>query len=52
MVTPRRQAASTVAFIDNHCQHCDSLFGDVRNFEAFKYLGSSVLFMENPVQNH
>ncbi|BAY13517.1 IS701 family transposase [Calothrix sp. NIES-2098] len=43
MVTPRRQAASTVAFIDNYCQHYDSLFEDVRNFEAFKYLHLGML---------
>jgi SRSO17 transposase len=43
MVTLRRQAASTVAFIDNYCQHYDSLFEDVRNFEAFKYLHLGML---------
>ncbi|AKG23005.1 IS701 family transposase [Calothrix sp. 336/3] len=38
MVTPRRQPVSTVAFIDNYCQHYYSVFEDVRHFEAFKFL--------------
>lgn len=43
MVTPRRQALSTVAFIDNYCQHYYSLFEDVRHFEAFKFLHLGML---------
>lgn len=43
MVTPRRQPVSTVAFIDNYCQHYYSLFEDVRHFEAFKFLHLGIL---------
>jgi SRSO17 transposase len=43
MVTPRREAVNTVAFIDNYCQHYYSLFEDVRHFEAFKYLQLGML---------
>jgi len=43
MVTPRREAVNTVAFIDNYCQHYSQLFGDVRHFEAFKYLHLGIL---------
>ncbi|MEH2080436.1 MAG: transposase [Nostoc sp.] len=43
MVTPRRQAVSTVAFIDNYCQHYCSVFEDVRHFEAFKFLHLGIL---------
>ncbi len=43
MVTPRRQAVSTVAFIDNYCQHYYSLFEDVIHFEAFKFLHLGML---------
>lgn len=43
MVTPRREAVNTVAFIDNYCQHYYSLFEDVRHFEAFKYLHLGML---------
>lgn len=43
MVTARRQAVSTVAFIDNYCQHYYSVFEDVRHFEAFKYLHLGML---------
>lgn len=43
MVTPRRQAVNTVAFIDNYCQHYSSLFEDVRHFEAFKFLHLGML---------
>lgn len=43
MVTPRRQAVSTVVFIDNYCQHYDSVFEDVRHFEAFKFLHLGIL---------
>ncbi len=43
MVTPRRTAVSTVAFIDNYCQHYCSLFEDVRHFEAFKFLHLGML---------
>jgi SRSO17 transposase len=43
MVTPRRQAVNTVAFIDNYCQHYYSLFEDVRHFEAFKFLHLGIL---------
>ncbi|MBD2564270.1 hypothetical protein H6G95_27430 [Nostoc linckia FACHB-391] len=37
MVTPRRQAVNTVAFIDNYCQHYYSVFEDVRHFEASEF---------------
>lgn len=43
MVTPRRQAVNTVAFIDNYCQHYYSLFEDIRHFEAFKFLHLGML---------
>jgi SRSO17 transposase len=43
MVTPRRQAVNTVAFIDNYCQHYSHLFEDVRHFEAFKFLHLGIL---------
>lgn len=43
MVTPRREAVNTVAFIDNYCQHYNQLFKDVRHFEAFKYLHLGIL---------
>ncbi|QLE40002.1 IS701 family transposase [Nostoc sp. C052] len=43
MVTQRRQAVSTVAFIDNYCQHYCSVFEDVRHFEAFKFLHLGML---------
>ena len=43
MVTPRRQAVNTVAFIDNYCQHYSHLFEDVRHFEAFKFLHLGML---------
>lgn len=43
MVTPRRQTVSTVAFIDNYCQHYYSVFEDVRHFEAFKFLHLGIL---------
>lgn len=43
MVTPRRQAVRTVAFIDNYCQNYYSLFEDVRHFEAFKFLHLGML---------
>lgn len=33
-----RSAAPTVKFVDEDCQWYKSLFSDVRNFEAFKYL--------------
>jgi len=42
MVTPRA-AVSTVAFIDDYCQHYQKLFDDVRNFEAFKFLHLGVI---------
>ena len=31
-------AVTTVSFIDDYCNHYQDLFGDVRNFEAFKFL--------------
>lgn len=37
MVEPRNSVA-TVAFVDDHCQTYQSLFSDVRNFEACKFL--------------
>ncbi len=43
MVTPRRAAVNTVAFIDNYCQHYSHLFEDVRHFEAFKFLHLGML---------
>lgn len=43
MVTARRQPVSTVAFIDNYCQHYYSVFEDVRHFEAFKFLHLGIL---------
>lgn len=43
MVTPSRQAENTIAFIDNYCQHYEHLFGDVRQFEAFKFLHLGML---------
>lgn len=43
MVTPRRQAVNTAAFIDNYCQHYSHLFEDVRHFEAFKCLHLGML---------
>lgn len=43
MVTPRREAVNTIAFIDNYCQHYYSIFEDVRHFEAFKYLHLGML---------
>ncbi len=43
MVTPRREAVNTVAFIDNYCQHYNQLFEEVRHFEAKKYLHLGIL---------
>lgn len=43
MVTQRRQAVSTVAFIDNYCQHYYSVFEDVRHFKSFKFLDLGML---------
>ncbi|HEY9298706.1 MAG TPA: transposase [Phormidium sp.] len=43
MVTPRREAVNTVGFIDNYCQQYYSIFEDVRQFEAFKYLHLGML---------
>ncbi len=43
MVTPRRTAVNTVAFVDNYCQHYCRLFEDVRQFEAFKFLHLGIL---------
>ena len=43
MATPRREAVNTVAFIDKYCQHYYSIFEDVRDFEAFKYLHLGIL---------
>ncbi len=43
MVTPRRTAVNTIAFIDNYCQHYCGLFEDVRHFEAFKFLHVGML---------
>lgn len=43
MVTPRRTAVNTVAFVDNYCQHYCGLFEDVRHFEAFKFLHLGML---------
>ena len=37
MVEPRK-ASSTVTVIDHYCAVYRDLFGDVRSFEAFKYL--------------
>ncbi len=38
MVTPPRDAASTVGFIDHYCWIYRSLFKEVRHYESFKYL--------------
>ena len=38
MVTPSRDAASTVSFIDHYCWNYRSLFKEVRHYESFKYL--------------
>lgn len=43
MVTPRREASSTVGFIDNYCQAYQNLFCDVRNYEVFKLLHLGML---------
>lgn len=43
MVTPIREAATTVGFIDHYCQAYRSLFNDVRHFESFKYLHLGML---------
>jgi SRSO17 transposase len=37
MIEPRT-AVPTVGFIDEYCQYYRNLCGDVRNFEAFKFL--------------
>jgi SRSO17 transposase len=37
MVEPR-PPVTTVGFVDDYCNHYQDLFGDVRNFEAFKFL--------------
>jgi SRSO17 transposase len=34
----QREPVATVGFIDEYCQLYRSLFGDVRNFEGFKFL--------------
>ena len=36
MVTPSRDAASTVSFIDHYCWNYRSLFKEVRHYESFK----------------
>jgi SRSO17 transposase len=43
MVTPRREASSTVSFIDHYCQAYQELFSDVRNYEAFKLIHLGML---------
>ena len=43
MVTPLRTPVTTVAFVDDYCQHYQHLFKDVRNFEAFKFLHIGIL---------
>lgn len=43
MVTPPRNPAPTVAFIDHYCWIYRSLFDDVRHFECFKYLHLGML---------
>ena len=34
----KRNAQSTVSFIDQYCSAYDDLFSDVRSYECFKYL--------------
>ncbi len=43
MVTPPRDAASTVSFIDHYCWMYRSLFKEVRHDESFKYLHLGML---------
>ena len=43
MVTPPRDAAPTVGFIDHYCWIYRSLFDEVRQFEYFKYLHLGML---------
>jgi SRSO17 transposase len=43
MVTLRRTPVTTVAFVDDYCQHYQHLFDQVRNFEAFKFLHLGML---------
>lgn len=43
MVTPPRDAAPTVGFIDHYCWIYRSLFDEVRQFECFKYLHLGIL---------
>ena len=43
MVTPPRDAASTVGFIDHYCWIYRSLFKEVRHYESFKYLHLGML---------
>lgn len=43
MVTPPRNAASTVGFIDHYCWIYRSLFKEVRHYESFKYLHLGML---------
>ncbi len=42
MVEPRAPV-NTVTFIDNYCAVYRDLFGDVRSFEAFKYLHLGII---------
>jgi SRSO17 transposase len=43
MVTPPRDAASIVGFIDDYCWIYRSLFKEVRHYESFKYLHLGML---------
>ncbi len=42
-MTEPRQAKLTVEFVDDYCQWYESLFPEVRRFEAFKYLHIGML---------
>jgi SRSO17 transposase len=43
MVTPVREAAPTVTFIDHYCWIYRNLFSNVRHYESFKYLHLGML---------
>jgi SRSO17 transposase len=42
-MTEPRQAKPTVKFVDDYCQWYESLFPEVRSFEAFKHLHIGML---------
>lgn len=39
----QREPVTTVGFIDEYCQAYRGLFGDIRNFEVFKFLHVGML---------